>query len=265
MKSIQKIAVAGIAGALILASAGCDKKSDSDTSETTAASVSSTESETTEAETSATETTAEESETTASETETEATDAPAEGHVVEVTEVVAATMKDVNGIEYQTVIPKLTVDGQEATEINETLGSYIQKTYPLEENGDYVDGYETSFSYGVKDNMVSIVISANYLTEDFGVSEVYNYDLDTLTELENSEVVKRLGMSDDEFFGKVEDVYTAYCEKINAFDLDKSIELIGYDKVKPYITSDGNIGVLGCLVYSEGQQFDGETFRCFEL
>ena len=262
MKSIQKIAAAGIAGALILASAGCDKKSDSDTSETTAASVSSTESETTEEETSAT---AEESETTASETETEATDAPAEGHVVEVTEVVAATMKDVNGIEYQTVIPKLTVDGQEATEINETLGSYIQKTYPLEENGDYVDGYETSFSYGVKDNMVSIVISANYLTEDFGVSEVYNYDLDTLTELENSEVVKRLGMSDDEFFVKVEDVYTAYCEKISAFDLDKSIELIGYDKVKPYITSDGNIGVLGCLVYSEGQQFDGETFRCFEL
>lgn len=264
MKSIQKIAAAGIAGALILASAGCDKKSDSDTSETTATSVSSTESETTE-ETSATETTAEESETTASETETEATDAPAEGHVVEVTEVVAATMKDVNGIEYQTVIPKLTVDGQETTEINESLGSYIQDTYQLEENGDYVDGYETSFSYGVKDNMVSIVISANYLTEDFGVSEVYNYDLDTLTELENSEVVKRLGMSDDEFFGKVEDVYTAYCEKINAFDLDKSIELIGYDKVKPYITSDGNIGVLGCLVYSEGQQFDGETFRCFEL
>ena len=40
--------------------------------------------------------------------------------------------------ELTSVVPKLIVDGKEATEINASLSDYLHKTYPMEKNGDYL-------------------------------------------------------------------------------------------------------------------------------
>ena len=167
--------------------------------------------------------------------------------------------------ELTSVVPKLIVDGKEATEINASLSDYLQKTYPMEKNGDYADGTSTRLEWGVMDNIVSIVIFASDTSSDYYTIEAFNYDLDTLTSLEDSEVTKRLDMTDDELFGKAEKLLRDLCNERD-YDLEKSIAEINYDKITPFITSEGTPGVLGRIVYPAGSQFAGlESMRYFDL
>lgn len=164
-----------------------------------------------------------------------------------------------------TIVPKISVDGKEATEINDYLSDYIQKKYPLKENGDYADGLYTRLRCGAKDNILSIIILASDTSSDYFTREVINYDLDTLKKLESSDVTKSLGMTDDAFFNKVKDIIKAAC-KDDAYDLDKSLALVNYDKVTPFILPDGTIGISASLIYSDQTQFTGsECVRCFNM
>ena len=168
--------------------------------------------------------------------------------------------------DYISSCPKLIVDGVEATEINTAISEHIQEEYPLTTDGEYVDGYETIYKWGVKNNTVSIVIYATYLSEDYYTVEVYNYDLDTLAPLEDTEVAKRLGMTDEEFFNKTAEIFTERYGDVRDIDLVKSIEQIDYYNITPYITPEGNPGVAACIYYAEDSQFSGmESVRCFEL
>ena len=201
--------------------------------------------------------------TAVSESTVEETTAPA--HQVTVEDLTNVTLSD--GVtDYNSSIPKLIVDGQEATEINNSISNYIQETYPLEKTDDGVDGYETRYSWGVMDNTVSIVINASAVCEDYFTCEVFNYDLDTLQPLSDSEVVSRFGMTDDEFFSKTAEVYMSYFGNIPDYDINKSIAAINYDKITPMITSNGNPGVAGCVIYAADSQFGGmESIRCFDI
>ena len=186
-------------------------------------------------------------------------------HTVTVEILSKTTLEDSAG-EYSSVCPKLIVDGKEATEINESISSYIKTNYPLEKVDDYVEGYTTHYSWGFTGNMVSIVIYSGDVCEDYGTCEVFNYDLDTLKPLDDSEVVKRFGMTDDEFYSKTAEIITNYCSGISELDLDKSLAAISYDKVTPYVTPEGNPGVACCIIYADGSQFSGlETVRTFDM
>ena len=168
--------------------------------------------------------------------------------------------------ECSSVIPKLTVDGKEATEVNAFLGNFVQEKYPLEENGDYADGYTTQVEWGVKDNTVSFVLYASATNEDYYTCEAFNYDLDSLAALEDGEVTKRFGMTDEEFFSKTIDAVKDFCDGKNYYDLKKSIKTVNYDKFTPIVLNDGNLGAVGPIVYSDGEQFAGdESMRRFEL
>lgn len=130
------------------------------------------------------------------------TETAAGSHDVKVEELSKDSYTDEYKETHTSVYPKLIVDGKEATEINEELRSYIQKTYPLREKTEYgyLEGYEVSYKWGVNGNVVSIVIKSSAISSDYFTTEAFNYDLDTLTPLADSEVVKRLGMTDDDFF-----------------------------------------------------------------
>ncbi|MBR4731856.1 MAG: hypothetical protein IK081_03715 [Lachnospiraceae bacterium] len=168
--------------------------------------------------------------------------------------------------ECSSVIPKLTVDGKEATEVNAFLGNYVQENYPLEENGDYADGYTTQVVWGVKDNTVSFVIYASATNEDYYTCEAFNYDLDSLAALEDGEVTKRFGMTDEEFFSKTTDAVKDFCDGKDYYDLKKSIKTVNYDKFTPIVLNDGTLGAVGPIFYSDGQQFAGdENMRLFDL
>ena len=168
--------------------------------------------------------------------------------------------------DYISSCPKLIVDGVEATEINTAIREHIQEEYPLTTDGEYVDGYETIYKWGVKNNTVSIVVYATYVSEDYYTVEVYNYDLDTLSPLEDTEVAKRLGMTDEEFFSKTAEIFTERYGDVRDIDVVKSIEQIDYYNITPYITPEGNPGVAAYIYYAQDSQFCGmESMRCFDL
>lgn len=169
-------------------------------------------------------------------------------------------------IDYISSCPKLIVDGVEATEINAAISEHVQEAYPLEFDGEYVDGYETIYKWGTNGNTVSIVVYALYVSEDYYTVEVYNYDLDTLEPLEDTEVAKRLGMTDEEFFDRTAEIFTSRYSDVRDIDLARSIAQIDYYNITPYITPEGNPGVAACIYYAQDSQFCGmESMRCFDL
>jgi len=255
MKVFNKLAAAGLAGAVILA-AGCANNNPGTQPPVT-------ESET--AASQATESTEVQTPDTAVETtDSVVTEVSVAAHDVSVEEIKKLS-SDQGDFEYNSVAPKLIVDGNEATEINDSLSKYIEENYPLDIDGDYPDGMSTKLVWGVKDNIVSIVICARSTDSDYFTREAFNYDLDTLEELDDSEVVKRLGMTDDEFFGKTSDIVKKYCDGKD-YDLEKCLAAVNYDKITPFIMPDGTPGVICCIVYGQDSQFMGlESGRGFNM
>ncbi|MBR2523667.1 MAG: hypothetical protein IKE53_04420 [Clostridiales bacterium] len=212
-------------------------------------------------------------ETAASETEisdeTEGTETPASQHDVVVEDQSVTTLSDETG-DYSSTIPKLIVDGQEAESINYELKSTLTEKYSMEKdaNSGYVTGYEMRYAWGVKDNIVSIVVIAGYIGDDGADYAVFNYDLDNLTALSGDEVVERLDMSVDEFFDSVANVYRTYWENEpwlgEAYNdmLDRSISVIDFEHVKPFITPSGHTGFAG-YIYTPSQSAEG--YACFDM
>ncbi|SCW57628.1 hypothetical protein SAMN02910456_01943 [Ruminococcaceae bacterium YRB3002] len=208
-------------------------------------------------------------ESSAADTEATADPAGHSDHQISVEDLSSTTLSDNYG-NYTTVIPKLVVDGQEAVEINTAMSSYLLKNYPMHmsESGDIVEGYDLSYDWGSRDNIVSIIVIAGFIGEDGARYEIFNYDVDTLTQLEDSEMVSRMGMTDQEFFKKTSDVYEKYWDTepwlgIDNKDLlERSIAAINYDNVTPFITPNGNYGVAG-LIYTPSQIF--ESVHCFNF
>lgn len=190
-------------------------------------------------------------------------------HVVKVEVITLKSYK--NGPNKLTsVVPRITVDGKEATELNKLLLDHMQEKYPFNVDDNHNDGMSTEIEWGVKDNILSIIVHASSTSEDYFTKEALNFDLDTLKPLNSGEVTKRLGMTDEEFFGKVEDIVKEYCKlnekSYSAYDYEESAALINYDKVTPFIWPDGSYGVVITLVYSEQTQFYGsECMRISKL
>ena len=203
--------------------------------------------------------------TEATTTKTESKEVSTGSHKVKV-EVV--TLKSY--MEFTRVVPRLFVDGKEATELNKSLSDYLLKKYRFDVDDEHNDGMSTRIEWGVKDNIVSFIIYASSTSEDYSTSEVLNYDLDTLMSLKPAEVTKRLGMTDEELFSKVNEIVKDYCKEdeksYTAYDYNKSSILINYDKLTPFIMPDGSAGVSATVVYSDQTQFAGlECVRLFKL
>lgn len=254
---MKKITVLSTLLCLALLASGCNGNKETPASETKASETSAATSEVT----------TEETTEAATEETTESTEAgKTESNTYDIkVEDVKTTLSDDYG-EYNRILPKLIVNGEEATEINDEISSYMDENFPLDTPYDHLEGFETNYAWGVKDNTLSFVVSANYISEDFSDKVIFNYDLDTLKPIEDSEVTARFGLTDDELFSKTSEIYTKCFADRDYIDLDKSIEMIGYDKITPFVTPDGNIGVAGAILSGEGSQFAGsESMSCFDL
>ena len=185
-------------------------------------------------------------------------------HQVNVETVVLLSSKE-GDIEYTSVVPKITVDGKEATEINEALSRFIKQAYPLEMDGDRADGMATKLAWGVKDNILSIIIYAKETFTDYATFNVFNYDLDTLKGADAGSVFKAFGISDEDFFSKTTDIVKDCCND-SGYDLEKSLAAVNYEKCTPFVTPDGTLGVAASFAYPDDSQFSGgNTTRCFYL
>ena len=198
-----------------------------------------------------------------------ATEAPAAStHRVEVADQSVTTLKDNNGGEYKTIIPKLIVDGKEADSINAALRDHINRNHPLTQDEYGVNGEETRYAWGVRGNIVSIVVIASETFTDGIGYDVFNYNVDTLQAAGNDEVIKAFGMTADEFCGKVAEAYRAFWNgrpylQENMSDLDRSIGEISLANASPFITPAGAPGAAG-HIYVTGSQFP-ESVKCFNL
>ena len=198
-----------------------------------------------------------------------ATEAPAAStHRVEVADQSVTTLKDNNGGEYKTIIPKLIVDGKEADSINAALRDHINRNHPLTQDEYGVNGEETRYAWGVRGNIVSIVVIASETFTDGIGYDVFNYNVDTLQAAGKDEVIKAFGMTADEFCGKVAEAYRAFWNgrpylQENMSDLDRSIGEISLANASPFITPAGAPGAAG-HIYVTGSQFP-ESVKCFNL
>ncbi|MBQ3704641.1 MAG: hypothetical protein II885_18160 [Oscillospiraceae bacterium] len=197
-----------------------------------------------------------------------AAETPVSTYKVEVADQSVTTFRDNNGDEYKTIIPKLIVDGKDADSINAALRDHINRNHPLTQDEYGVNGEETRYEWGVRGNIVSIVVIASETVTDGVGYDVFNYNADTLRAASNDEVIKSVGMTADEFCSKVAEAYRAFWDsrpylQENMSDLDKSIGAISLANVTPLITPDGNPGAAG-RIYVTGSQFP-ESVKCFDL
>lgn len=195
-------------------------------------------------------------------------EAPVSTHRVEVSDQSVTTFKDNNGGEYKTIIPKLIVDGKEADSINAALCDHINRNHPLTQDEYGVNGEETRYAWGVRGDIVSIIIITDETFTDGVGYDVFNYNVDTLQAASNNEVIKAFGMTADEYCGKVADAYKAFWDgrpylQENMSDLDRSIGAISLANITPFITPDGNLGAAG-RIYVTDSQFP-EIVKCFNL
>ena len=166
--------------------------------------------------------------------------------------------------EFNQVVPKVTVDGKEATDINDTLSNYIQEEYPFIIVNDEADGMATRLYWGVKDNVLSIVILAYETFTDYYTYDVFNYDLDTLKPVDGREVVKCLGMTEEEFISETKEIVSSFCTERD-YDLEKSLAAVNLENCTPFVLPDGTIGVAASIAYPADSQFAGESTRCFDM
>lgn len=193
---------------------------------------------------------------------------PTSTHKVVVTDQSVTTFQDNYGDEYKTIIPKLIVDGKEADSINSALLDHINRNHPLTKNEYGVNGEETRYAWGIRGDIVSIIIIASETFTDGVGYDVFSYNVETLQAASNDEIIKSFGMTADEFCNKVADAYRAFWDsrtylQENMSDLDKSIGAISLANVTPFITPDGNLGAAG-RIYVTGSQFP-ESVTCFNL
>jgi hypothetical protein len=197
-----------------------------------------------------------------------ATEVPAPAHSVEVADQSVTTFQDNSGGEFKTIIPKLIVDGKDAYSVNAALRDHISRNHPLTQDESGVNGEEIRYAWGVRGNIVSIIIIASETFTDGVGYDVFNFNIDTLQAASNDEVIKSLGMTADEFCGRVADAYRAFWTgrpylQENMSDLERSIGAVSSDNVIPFITSDGKPGAAG-RIYVTGSQFP-ESVKCFNL
>lgn len=253
---MKKTAIVSTVLCLSLLAAGCTDSQPSQTSEPTTTTTTNTTTTTT------TTTTSETSEAVTSEEATSEATKPAHDVKVEIITLLSSKEGD---YEFKSVVPKLTVDGKEATEINKSIKSYIQKEYPLEMEGEYANGMSTELAWGVKDNIVSIIIHGSDTGSDYWTYDVVNYDLDTQKAADDSAVLSAFGMTGDDFLSKTSDIVKDFC-KDDSYDLDKSLAAVNFDGCTPFVMPDGSLGVAAGLIYGSDGQFGGLTgIRCFNL
>lgn len=193
---------------------------------------------------------------------------PVATHEVEVADQSVTTFQDEYGDEYATIVPKLMVDGKEADPINAALLDYISSHHPLTKTENGVEGEETRYAWGVRGDMVSIVIIASETFTDWVGYDVFSYHVETLQPASNEEILASFGMTADEFCGKVADAYRALWDsrpdlQENMSDLDTSIGAISLATVIPFITPDGHLGAAGPIHVTDSQF--SESVRCFDL
>ena len=116
-------------------------------------------------------------------------------------------------------IPKINLSGDNFSKINDEIYKIYSsdngyddiETYVKNvENGEYPIVYEIDYSWGVKDDVLSIVIEHRISNNGLTSYDVYNLDINDGSEISNSQVVALSGFSADEYDEKTKQAVGSY-------------------------------------------------------
>ena len=190
-------------------------------------------------------------------------------HKIEVADLSRVTLSD-DTSEYVTKVPKLIVDGEEATSINMEMNNYILKNYSIEmDNVEHrLSGDVVDYVWGHRGNIVSIILKISNVNEDGTRYDFFNYNVDTLAPVSNNDIMALYSMDSATMKGKLADAYRTWWDseewlKEYKDDLQKSIDNIKDDNVTVFICPEGHISAAG-TVFTNGAQIS-ESTKCFDL
>ena len=121
--------------------------------------------------------------------------------------------------EFKYKIPKINLSGDNFSKINDEIYKIYSsdngyddiETYVKNvENGEYPIVYEIDYSWGVKDDVLSIVIEHRISNNGLTSYDVYNLDINDGSEISNSQVVALSGFSADEYDEKTKQAVGSY-------------------------------------------------------
>lgn len=154
-------------------------------------------------------------------------------------------------------IPQINYPSDEISDFNEKISEYYEKLADEQIDYEKENGYmsigDISYIYGVKDNIVSVVMRESY-AEYYGVTyKVYNIDLKTGKELSDSEVLELMGVDEDGFRESVRSAIQLYIDNTTADGEDyyhdeysdkaiaDSLSDESISKARPYVNIDGKL------------------------
>ena len=164
-------------------------------------------------------------------------------------------------------IPRVTISGVNTDNANAAIKAEIEKDF----NNDEEKAFDSNYEYFVGNKAVSIIVSNMDLQGgEFIYVKAYNVDINTGKLLTANEVVKLSGMTDEEFFGKVKDLYTEFdkneikkCGTNSEKNyIKENINKISYKFVLPYIGENGKLCFVGDVNCTGGA---GVSFERFEV
>ncbi len=186
------------------------------------------------------------------------------GREIRVTDAVNRTFKAAD-VKYSFKIPYVTISGVNTDDANKTIRSEIEKKF--HENNE--NAFDSDYEFFAGNKTVSFVISnTDLFGGDFTYKKVYNIDINTGSLISGSEVVKMSGMTDDEFFKKVNAIYTKYdnkeikncTTKHEKNYIRKNLKKISYKYIQPYFGDNGKLCFIGEVNCTGGAGCSYESF-----
>ena len=183
---------------------------------------------------------------------------------IEITDAVNRSFK-VADEPYCFKIPQVTISGVNTDEANQTIKSEIEGKF--HENGE--NAFDSDYKYFVGNKTVSVIVSnMDLFGGEYVYEKVYNIDINTGKLISGSEIVKMAGMTDDEFFKKVNTIYTKYNNKeikncVTKYDknyIKKNLKKISYKYIQPYFGDNGKLYFIGEVNCNGGAGYSYENF-----
>lgn len=132
--------------------------------------------------------------------------------------------------EFFYAIPKINLEGENFSEINDEIyqiyssgdgsgdiESYLNDIENID-NNQYPDTYKIDYSWGIKDNVLSIVIEYKSSIGGLTYYDVYNLDINDGSKISNEQVVAVSGFSADEYNEKAKQAVGSFFWNSLAYD-----------------------------------------------
>lgn len=164
-------------------------------------------------------------------------------------------------------IPKINLSGQEIKNINREICEQLYAILEDEVYSDYISLRDMTYSWGKKDDFISIIVETNQNSWAWTEYYIYNVSKETGQKISDSELIESYGFTEDSFYAEVKETIKnnfdsreaelkpAIGESLFESLKEKSIDMENVKDSMPYISSDGDLCVAVKLYSPAGADY----------